>query len=58
MQVYVATEGVNAQMAVPDTALPYFEAATRAVPVFASMRLNTDHVVSRADFITTRPFRA
>lgn len=58
LQVYVASEGVNAQMAVPDTAVPYFETATRSLPVFAQMRLNTDNVVGRADFEARRPFRA
>lgn len=45
-------------MAVPDIALRYFEAATRTLPVFETMRLNTDHTVSRADYVVSPPFRA
>jgi predicted sulfurtransferase len=58
VQVYVAKEGVNAQMAVPDNAVLYFEQAIRCLPVFANRRLNTDHIVSREEYARTQPFRA
>lgn len=54
----MANEGVNAQMAVPSNVLRYFEEATRSLPVFAKMRLNTDDCVSRAQYEERKPFRA
>ncbi|KAJ1431973.1 hypothetical protein B484DRAFT_448110 [Ochromonadaceae sp. CCMP2298] len=57
-RVYVANEGVNAQMAVPSNALQHFEAATRSVPLFRLIRLNTDRSVTSADFQASQPFKA
>jgi predicted sulfurtransferase len=54
----VATEGINAQMAVPSNALPYFSTATRSLPMFSQLRINTDKEVSREEFMETKPFKA
>lgn len=54
----MAKEGVNAQMAVPDNVLRYFEETTCSLPVFAKMRLNTDDCVSRTVYEERKPFRA
>lgn len=57
-RVYVASEGVNAQMAIPTNVIKNFEKATQSLPIFESLRLNTDHLVSAEEFAATRPFKA
>ena len=57
-RVYVASEGVNAQMAIPTNVIINFEKATQTLPIFESLRLNTDHLVSAEEFTATRPFKA
>ena len=57
-RVYVASEGVNAQMAIPTNVIINFEKATQTLPIFESLRLNTDHLVSAEEFAATRPFKA
>eukprot|EP00600_Ochromonadales_sp_CCMP1393_P000200 CAMPEP_0174985852 /NCGR_PEP_ID=MMETSP0004_2-20121128/18589_1 /TAXON_ID=420556 /ORGANISM="Ochromonas sp., Strain CCMP1393" /LENGTH=952 /DNA_ID=CAMNT_0016238581 /DNA_START=472 /DNA_END=3326 /DNA_ORIENTATION=- len=59
-RVYVAKEGVNAQMAVPSNCIAYFEQATRGFhPVFARMRLNVDpRPLTRDEYAAQQPFRA
>jgi predicted sulfurtransferase len=57
-KVYIASEGVNAQMAVPSNALKYFEAATRSLPIFADAILNIDHNVTREEYDRVKPFRS
>ena len=57
-RVYVASEGVNAQMAIPTNVIKNFEKATQTLPIFESLRLNTDHLVSAEEFAATRPFKA
>lgn len=57
-RVYVANEGVNAQMAVPTNVIDNFELATKSIPMFAGVILNTDHLVDREEYMQTKPFRA
>jgi UPF0176 acylphosphatase like domain len=57
-RVYVAKEGVNAQMAVPSDVLPQFRAACESLPLFKGLYLNTDHIMTREDFESSEPFRA
>eukprot|EP01035_Chromulina_nebulosa_P038350 gene38350-51797_t len=57
-RVYVASEGVNAQMAIPTNVIKNFEKATQSLSMFESLRLNTDHLVSTEEFAATRPFKA
>lgn len=52
-KVYIASEGVNAQMAVL-----LLEAATRSLPIFAGAILNIDHNVTREEFDRVKPFRS
>lgn len=49
-RVYVATEGINAQMAVPLEVFDRFVEATNSTPTLAGVYLNRDSVRSRAEF--------
>lgn len=53
----MAKEGVNAQMAIPSNALPYFASATQSLEMFRSLRLNTDNSMPREEFMQTKPFK-
>eukprot|EP01034_Spumella_vulgaris_P029536 gene29536-36602_t len=57
-RVYVAHEGVNAQMAVPTNILNYFQKVTESVGIFTDVKLNTDHRITRQEFEETQPFQA
>ena len=57
-RVYVAKEGINAQMAVPSNVLGNFEAACNSITILKDIKLNTDHVMSREDYYKAEPFRA
>ena len=57
-RVYVAQEGVNAQMAVPTNVLLSFKAACETLPLFQGLYLNTDHTLTKAAFEADRPFKA
>jgi UPF0176 protein len=57
-RVYVASEGVNAQMAVPTNVIANFQRATETLPLFAGMRMNTDHTMTARDYERARPFKA
>lgn len=57
-RVYVAAEGVNAQMAVPTNVLNNFIEACRSLPMFENQYINTDHQMDRAEFEIARPFKA
>lgn len=56
-RVYVAKEGVNAQMAVPTNVLRNFQDACETLPLFTDLMLNTDHFISRKEFETSEPFK-
>ena len=56
-RVYVAKEGVNAQMAVPSNVLSNFKAACETLPLFQGLYLNTDHLMTRQDFEESQPFK-
>lgn len=53
-RVYVAPEGVNAQMCVPSSVVDRFEEACRSVPQLGGIVLNADHQMP----IDDPPFRA
>lgn len=55
-RVYVAKEGVNAQMSVATNVLDRFIARTRSHPIFNNITINTDHALSREEFLEVRPF--
>jgi predicted sulfurtransferase len=57
-RVYIATEGVNAQMAVPTNVLEQFEKATKSITEFRQSLINTDHVVDFEEFHETQPFKS
>jgi predicted sulfurtransferase len=56
--VYVAKEGVNAQMAVPRNVLHNFKEACETLPLFQGLFLNTDHFMNRKEFELSKPFKA
>jgi len=56
-RVYVAKEGVNAQMAVPSNVLSNFKRACETLPLFQGLYLNTDHLMTRQDFEESQPFK-
>lgn len=57
-RIYVAKEGVNAQMAIPTNVIRNFKAATLSLQEFSNLKLNTDHRVSLEEFEAARPFKA
>lgn len=57
-RVYVAEEGVNAQMAVPTNVIHNFQQATESETLFTGIRLNTDHTMTVGEFDSSRPFKA
>lgn len=58
-RVYVATEGINAQMAVPTNILDNFKTATTSsFPFLSNLFLNIDHLLTREEFLRTLPFKA
>ena len=57
-RIYVAAEGVNAQMAVPSNVLPNFKAACDQLGLLRDLYLNCDHTLSRAEFLASKPFKA
>ena len=56
-RVYVAAEGVNAQMAVPTNILDHFQSVTLSLPLFREVKLNTDHRITVAEFESAQPFK-
>jgi UPF0176 protein len=56
--VYVATEGVNAQMSVPTNVLENFKAACESLPLFSGLYLNCDHQMTTKEFEESKPFKA
>ena len=57
-RVYVSTEGVNAQMAVPLNVLENFRQACDSIPEIKGVDLNLDMAVSMAEFIECPPFNS
>jgi predicted sulfurtransferase len=57
-RVYVAEEGVNAQMAVPSNVLSDFQRHCQQFPLLADVRINVDRHLSATEFFKTRPFKA
>ena len=57
-RVYVATEGVNAQMAVPTNVLKNFQEACESNYLFEDLLLNTDHFINKKEFEETKPFKS
>lgn len=55
-RIYVAKEGINAQMAVPSNVFKDFMKATRAYPFFKDVRFNVDHEMTREDYLQQQPF--
>eukprot|EP01041_Mallomonas_annulata_P004593 gene4593-9127_t len=55
-RVYLAKEGVNAQMAIPTNILPNFHAACQTHALTAGLLLNTDHEMSTVEYDRTKPF--
>ena len=57
-RVYVAKEGINAQMAVPSNVLENFRQACLTLPIFQDLYLNIDHRMPSAEFEASQPFKA
>ena len=57
-RVYVAREGVNAQLAVPSTTLGAFEASLASWPALSGVWLNKDGLLARDEYEARPPFRA
>ena len=56
-RVYVAKEGINAQMAIPTNIFPYFQEKTKSLIYFQESRFNTDPAVPKEIFLQQKPFR-
>lgn len=57
-RIYVAHEGVNAQMAVPDNVLELFCAATKRHGLLRDVPVNVDERLTREAYANATPFRA
>ncbi len=57
-RVYVADEGVNAQMAIPTNIFEDFKRATKQNELFKESRFNTDPAISKQQYFDTKPFRS
>ncbi len=57
-RVYVASEGVNAQMAIPTCIIEDFKRCTIKYPLFSESKFNTDPAIPRTEYFKTKPFRA
>lgn len=57
-RIYIATEGINAQMAVPTNVLPNFAQACHSHPILSDIMLNTDQEITKDQFEENRPFKA
>jgi hypothetical protein len=56
-RVYVANEGINGQMAIPENVLELFIQWTQAYPYLKDVIINTDHTMTRQEYETIEPFR-
>ena len=57
-RIYIATEGINAQMAVPSNVLSNFEKACQSYKLLSDVMLNTDHEITRQQYDENPPFKA
>lgn len=57
-RVYIAKEGINAQMAIPTNVFEDFTRVTKLNVLFAESRFNTDPAVSKEEYLQMKPFRA
>lgn len=57
-RVYLAAEGINAQMTVPTNVLSNFKQACETHWLLRGVALNTDHKITRAEYLENRPFKA
>lgn len=57
-RVYLAAEGINAQMAVPTNVLSNFKEACQGFEFLTRVLINTDHTLTRREFEQTLPFDA
>lgn len=57
-RVYVAEEGVNAQMAIPSNVLLDFQKICKQFPLFSDVSINVDHHLTSEEYFKTRPFKA
>lgn len=56
-RVYVAHEGINAQMAIPSNIFEYFKEKTKSLIYFEESRFNTDPEITREEYERFKPFR-
>jgi predicted sulfurtransferase/predicted O-methyltransferase YrrM len=56
-RVYVAREGINAQMAIPSNIFDYFQVKTKELKYFEESRFNTDPEMPKDLFLELKPFR-
>jgi hypothetical protein len=56
-RVYVAKEGINAQMSVPTNVIDNFKQACNTLDIFRDLYLNVDHTMTREEFYASKPFR-
>jgi hypothetical protein len=52
-RIYVAKEGVNAQMAVPSNILKNFKDCCETISLLEGLYLNTDHTMTKVSYIAT-----
>lgn len=57
-RVYVSSEGVNAQVAVPTNVMGHFKQACESQQELRGVELNLDAAVSMGEFLACPPFRA
>lgn len=57
-RVYLATEGINAQCTVPTNVLSNFKQACETHWLLRGVALNTDHKITREEYLENRPFKA
>ncbi|CAM9918826.1 unnamed protein product, partial [Ectocarpus fasciculatus] len=55
-RVYLAPEGINAQMAVPSNVFDRFKTSLKSVDYLSSIRINVDEEVDRSEFEAYLPF--
>ena len=56
-RVYIATEGINAQMAIPTNILHNFKLACNTCWLLYNIRLNTDHTITKEEYTNNKPFK-
>lgn len=57
-RVYVAEEGVNAQMAIPSNVLSHFKECVKSEPLLSGAVVNDDRDISRKQYEDLLPFRS